>query len=481
MQPVDTSISESPWPWPALEFDLEPASTALLVIDFQNQFDEILNRDSGRGSHSQPSVVDNATKLVRFFREKQMRVVFLTTGPELPDHRDLNASMSLHSSQLSRLYGQPVMNHRGTQQHAVVDELNPEPNEPVVNKLSANGMLSTNLDPILRNLGVESLVIIGLNANTSVESTARGASDLGYRCVVIEDALNGHDSFLQRQTLRNYLMIFGRVQTTEGIIAELSGERSKAKQESADAVSRVLSPQNPMQDVYRGSANHMLARADGSLDQTALLVVDMQYFCHPGHGMAAAMDTVRPDASNYRGRRFLEFAVPNCRRLLDTFRARGGEVIFLTIGPELPDGTTVPVPMLERNRQRSTYAGRQVSFPCGTFEHSVVEELRPKSNEAVVNKLTASAFMTSKLDQVLRNLQIRDLLIGGVATNACVESTARDAADLGYRCTLVDDACAAFDSALQEATMRTYSESFGLVRMTDELIELLSPQSFTVH
>ena len=66
-------------------------------------------------------------------------------------------------------------------------------------------------------------------------------------------------------------------------------------------------------------------------------------------------------------------------------------------------------------------------------------------------------------------------MITGVATNACVETTARDGADRGYKCILVEDACATFHGqAVHDMTMRNFAALFGKVMATREVIALLS-------
>ena len=69
---------------------------------------------------------------------------------------------------------------------------------------------------------------------------------------------------------------------------------------------------------------------------------------------------------------------------------------------------------------------------------------------------------------------IQHLVITGVATNACVESTARGAADLGFWSVLVDDACATFDPAMHESTLKNFRTIFGKVKTTREVLDDLA-------
>jgi biuret amidohydrolase len=104
----------------------------------------------------------------------------------------------------------------------------------------------------------------------------------------------------------------------------------------------------------------------------------------------------------------------------------------------------------------------------------IVAALQPESGELVVNKTTYGTFNSTGLDHALRSLGITSLVIGGVLTNVCVETTARDAADRGYEVLLLDDGCAALSPEIHEATLLSFGTYFGHVRGTDEVLALLN-------
>ncbi|MGK0172834.1 MAG: hypothetical protein ACI9W2_004575 [Gammaproteobacteria bacterium] len=81
---------------------------------------------------------------------------------------------------------------------------------------------------------------------------------------------------------------------------------------------------------------------------------------------------------------------------------------------------------------------------------------------------------------MLRNVGISTLVIGGVVTNACVETTARDACDRGFDVVLVDEACAAFSPEAHVATMLALQGPFATVRNADDVIALLDPQTLSL-
>ncbi len=68
---------------------------------------------------------------------------------------------------------------------------------------------------------------------------------------------------------------------------------------------------------------------------------------------------------------------------------------------------------------------------------------------------------------------IESLVITGVATNSCVETTARDASDRGYNCILIEDACCARSQDRHDMTMMTFASLFGKVMYTEEALEYL--------
>jgi nicotinamidase-related amidase len=101
-------------------------------------------------------------------------------------------------------------------------------------------------------------------------------------------------------------------------------------------------------------------------------------------------------------------------------------------------------------------------------------EIAPESDDVVIDKTTFGAFNGSTIDETLRRMRIDTLLVTGVSTNLCVETTARDAADRGYGVILVDECLADYDEGAQQAALAAFHFNFGRVmRTADELIGLL--------
>ncbi len=197
--------------------------------------------------------------------------------------------------------------------------------------------------------------------------------------------------------------------------------------------------------------------------KAALVVVDMQYATgHRDGALGRRMAEERSNATSYRFHRIESEVVPNTQRLLAGFRAKGAEVVYLTVGAVRADVADAPPHMAKLFRDTDNYEGSR--------EHEIIDELKPAEGEFVVNKTSIGAFASTGLDHLLRSLGREQLYMTGVSTNMCVETTAREAADRGYLVTMVEDACGATIEELHHGTMTNFQRLFGRVRSTDEAL-----------
>jgi nicotinamidase-related amidase len=210
--------------------------------------------------------------------------------------------------------------------------------------------------------------------------------------------------------------------------------------------------------------------------RTALLVVDLQnYDAHPACGLGPILRATDPGAADYFYGRVAALVVPGVRRLMAAFRARGERVLYCQSGALLADGSD----LFARRRARflGTADGRRTIFHRGETEYEILESLRPEPGDVVLHKSTVSAFNSSSLDRVLRNMGVESLVLAGVVTDGCVDSTARDGSDLGYDCVLVDDACAAWSPAWHAGALQAFERYFGVVATVDQVMAGLGHQS----
>lgn len=191
--------------------------------------------------------------------------------------------------------------------------------------------------------------------------------------------------------------------------------------------------------------------------RVALVVVDMQYAsASRDHGLGRGLKARGQETLGaYRFDRIERTVIPTIQRLLAFFREHGLRIAYLTVGSELPDYSD----LLPHMRAFAESAGNT----RGNREHEILDALSPRPGEPVHNKTTMSAFLSSGFERLLRAWGVEQLLFTGVSTNSCVEGTARDAADRGFRCLLVEDGCGAASQALHDATCANFVRLLGRV------------------
>jgi len=199
-----------------------------------------------------------------------------------------------------------------------------------------------------------------------------------------------------------------------------------------------------------------------SPQRTALVVIDMQNaFCAPG----AAIEV--PIARSI---------VPNINRLAAAVRSVGGLVVWVQM--TIKDESDWPV-FLSSLVDTGNSARILAELRPGSEGHKLWPECEGRPADLIVAKNRFSAFLPSACDlgATLKARGIESVLIVGTLTNVCSESSARDAAMQDFKTTLVSDANAARSDAEHLASLVTFIQSFGDVRTTDELIDLLRSAS----
>jgi nicotinamidase-related amidase len=170
---------------------------------------------------------------------------------------------------------------------------------------------------------------------------------------------------------------------------------------------------------------------------TALVIIDMQrdFLEEGGFGSSLGNDVS-----------LLAAAVPPCQAALATARAAGLLVIHTREGHR-PDLTDCPPAKWERGPE-----GMRIGDPGpmgrilirGEPGHDIVAALAPAPGEVVLDKPGKGAFCETDLDLILRNRGIATLLVCGVTTEVCVNTTVREANDRGFRCIVLGDCCGSY-------------------------------------
>lgn len=197
-----------------------------------------------------------------------------------------------------------------------------------------------------------------------------------------------------------------------------------------------------------------MARIDGALPfafafdpaRTALIVIDMQRdFIEAGGFGAALGNDVRP----------LQAIVPGVARLIAAARAAGLPVIH-TRECHRPDLSDCPPAKRLRGRPSARIGdpgpmGRILI--AGEPGAEIVPQLAPLPGEVVIDKPGKGAFHATPLGQVLSGLGVATVILAGVTTEVCVQTTMREANDRGFDCLLVEDATESYFPAFKAATL----------------------------
>ena len=193
----------------------------------------------------------------------------------------------------------------------------------------------------------------------------------------------------------------------------------------------------------------------------ALLFIDVQNYAarRDGGEYQGLSGSVLEERYGFFFRTLHDSALPNMRRLQQACRLGRIEVLYTVIESLTRDG-----------RDRSLdYKISGFNVPRGSWDARVLDEIAPVADEIVIPKTSSSVFISTNIDYVLRNLGVRSLMLAGILTDQCVDSTARDACDLGYLVTIVTDSCATHSRDRHDWSLRNNS-GYARQRTTSEIV-----------
>jgi nicotinamidase-related amidase len=220
-------------------FSIEPATSALIVVDVQRWFTrpdypraQIIDKLVSGASDEyfervQTKVLGNIRRLQNTFRSRGLPVIFLAVGTCVTDGRDLPAWMRAFDRLGMELLGSPICPPVNDESWQIDDAVAPLPGEMVLNKTSSGALASTRLDQTLHNMGINSLVVCGLTTAVCVSQTAGEAADRGFRVLIAEDACTEMSQQMHESALLAFSWVFGRVRSTVEVV-ELLGSAAAA-------------------------------------------------------------------------------------------------------------------------------------------------------------------------------------------------------------------------------------------------------------
>jgi isochorismate hydrolase len=195
-----------------------------------------------------------------------------------------------------------------------------------------------------------------------------------------------------------------------------------------------------MTDYLQEIASYNVRDANPRPSQCALLVIDMQRY-------------------------FQSIASPilsNVISIVDLCRSKGIQIIFTRHGHKdiAKDGGML-----------GAWWGDSIRY--GSKEWELITALDPDDHDDILDKKRYNAFHGTGLDELLKAIQVEELIITGVLTNCCCETTARDAFVRDYRVFFVSDATATVNEELHLATLKNMAFGFAHILNTDQICESL--------
>lgn len=216
-----------------------------------------------------------------------------------------------------------------------------------------------------------------------------------------------------------------------------------------------------------------------SLDprRTALLLVDLQYHdAARGRGFNLAMERVRPGSMDYFYERLEGDVISQSAAVLELARSLGMHVVHVTYGSDEPDLSDMPATLRRRILSLEERSGVRGIFSTDSPDFAIRPEVAPGPDEDVVRKTTFGAFSVPGLREHLSSLDVTHVVIGGVTTSCCVESTARGAFDSGFGVLVVEAACGDYTASAHANALENLAMNFGwVVSDVSELSQVLTP------
>ena len=196
-------------------------------------------------------------------------------------------------------------------------------------------------------------------------------------------------------------------------------------------------------------------------NNTGLLVIDMQNgFCHDDGSFGGAMGLdITP----------LKESISGCVELVKAAREKNYPIAFTRYiyKEDYSDGGVLVNDLMPGLAEVD-------SLKEGTWDVEIIDELKPSEDELVLNKNRPSAYYNTGLENWLKENNLKQLIICGVTTSICVETTTRDLSQEDYRVVIASDAVNELEADRHEVALKTLAFGFAWVEESNQIIQQMN-------
>ena len=196
--------------------------------------------------------------------------------------------------------------------------------------------------------------------------------------------------------------------------------------------------------------------------KSAVLVVDMYYYeAHRDFGFGKkARELGLSHVIEYYYGRLEKLVIPRLQDIIPRFRDGGSQIIYSRPLPAKEDGSDFCL----------RYRSWGLKILKSSREAQILDQIAPQAGDIVLDRTTQNVFLSTNLDQILRNMGREYLVLAGVVTDNCVEAAARTAADYSYKTFVLEDCCAAFSEEAHANALKNIHLNFAIVKESTELM-----------